>query len=80
MYNLIDKLTGYKLWLIDSGGEAALAAKKFLEERDMLSGREHGEMKFFVTDKIEGFAKLAEEFLGEQLQNVTRLDAEALGE
>ena len=46
----------------------------------MLSGREHGEMKFFVTDKIEGFAKLAEEFLGEQLQNVTRLDAEALGE
>ena len=80
LYNLIDKLTGYKLWLIDSGGEAALAAKKFLEERDMLSGREHGEMKFFVTDKIEGFAKLAEEFLGEQLQNVTRLDAEALGE
>ena len=80
LYNLIDNLTGYKLWLIDSGGEAALAAKKFLEERDMLSGREHGEMKFFVTDKIEGFAKLAEEFLGEQLQNVTRLDAEALGE
>lgn len=80
LYNLIDKLTGYKLWLIDAGGEAATAAKKFLEEREMLSGKEHGEMKFFVTDKVAGFAKLGEEFLGEELQNVTRIDSEALSE
>lgn len=78
LYNLIDRLTGYKLWLIDAGGEAAAAAKGFLAEHDMLSPKERGEMKFFVTDKVDGFARLGREFLGEELCNVTRLDVEEL--
>ena len=77
-YYLIDKLTGYRLRLIDAGGEAAVAAKEFLEENGLLSSGQSGKMKFFVTDKIEGFTKLGKEFLGEELCNVTRLDPEEL--
>ena len=79
LYNLIDSLTEHKLNLIDSGKEAALGAKTLLEERDMLSGwRKIGGMKFFVTDKVEGFAKLGKEFLGEELSDVTRVEIEEL--
>ncbi len=79
LYNLIDSLTEYKLNLIDSGKEAAAGAKALLENKDLLSPKdEKGEMKFFVTDKVEGFAKLGEEFLGEELINVNRLDIEDL--
>jgi glutamate racemase len=79
LYNLIDSITDYKLNLIDSGREAALGAKALLEEKDMLSGwRKIGGMKFFVTDKEEGFAKLGKEFLGEELSDVTRVEIEEL--
>ena len=79
LYNLIDSVTEHKLNLIDSGREAALGAKALLEEKDMLSGwRKIGGMKFFVTDKEEGFAKLGKEFLGEELSDVTRLEIEEL--
>lgn len=78
LYNLIDALTEHKLNLIDSGKEAAIGAKKLLSERDMLSDNEKGEMHFFVTDKVEGFAKLGKEFLGEELHNVTRLEIDEL--
>ena len=50
-----------------------------ISERDMLSGtKKIGGMKFFVTDKDEGFAKLGKEFLGEELSDVTRLEIEEL--
>lgn len=78
LYNLIDSITCHKLNLIDSGKEAAIAAKKLLSERDMLSENEKGEMKFFVTDKVDGFAKLGKEFLGEELSNVTKLEIDEL--
>ena len=45
----------------------------------MLSERgEKGEVCFFVTDKVDGFSRLGREFLGEELENVTRLDIEKL--
>ena len=65
--------------LSEAGKEAALGAKALLEERDMLSGwRKIGGMKFFVTDKVEGFAKLGKDFLGEELSDVTRVEIEEL--
>ena len=78
LYNLIDSVTEHKLNLIDSGKEAAIAAKEFLEKNDMLSGGEKGKMRFFVTDKEDGFSKLGKEFLGEELHEVTRLEIEEL--
>lgn len=79
LYNLIDLLTEYKLNLVDSGKEAALGAKSFLEKADMLcEKKEKGKMKFFVTDKIDGFARMGESFLGEELSDVTRLEIEEL--
>lgn len=79
LYNLIDKLTDYRLRLIDSGAAAALAAKKFLEERDMLKAEKGGDMHFFVTDRVDGFSRLGKEFLGEELCLVTKLEPEELG-
>ena len=78
LYNLLDSITEHKLSLIDSGKEAAIAAKEYLEENGLLSEKEKGEMRFFVTDKEEGFARLGKEFLGEELKNVTRLEIEEL--
>ncbi len=79
LYNLIDSLTEHKLNLIDSGKEAAAGAKALLEERGLLSEKkEKGEMRFFVTDREEGFARLGKEFLGEELGEVTRLEIEDL--
>lgn len=78
LYNLIDKLTDYRLNLIDSGRETAIAAKEFLKKKELLSEEKQGSMRFFVTDKVEGFAALGEEFLGEELTDVIRLDAENL--
>ena len=78
LYNLIDSLTGYRLNLIDSGKETALAAKKFLEKSDLLSEKEQGSMSFFVTDRVQGFTSIAKEFLGEELSDVTRIDIDEL--
>lgn len=79
LYNLIDSITEHRLNLIDSGKEAAIAAKELLDEKDMLSvTKKIGSMKFFVTDKVEGFAKLGKEFLGEELSDVTRVEIEEL--
>ena len=79
LYNLIDRLTECRLNLIDAGREAAMAAKGFLEEKDMLSeSGEKGRVCFFVTDKVEGFSRLGKEFLGEEMESVTRLDIENL--
>ncbi len=79
LYNLIDKLTDYKLNLIDAGREAAVAAKSFLSGNDMLSeNEEKGGLRFFVTDKVDGFARLGKEFLGEEFENVTKIDIEKL--
>ena len=40
--------------------------------------RKIGDMHFYVTDKVEGFAKLGKEFLGEELRNVTRVEIDEL--
>ncbi len=78
LYNLIDRLTDYRLRLIDAGSEAALSAKDFLAKNGLLSAKKQGGMKFFVTDKVEGFSRLGREFLGEELCEVTRIDPEDL--
>ena len=78
LYNLIDLLTEHKLNLIDAGKETALEAKRFLTEKDMLSDSESGDMKFFVTDKVEGFSRLGRNFLGEELGEVNHVDIEKL--
>ncbi len=79
LYNLIDSLTEHQLNLIDSGKEAAKEAKKLLSEKGLLSeSKNEGKMKFFVTDKAENFAVLGEEFLGEELFDVTRVEIEEL--
>lgn len=79
LYDLINSLTEHKLSLIDSGKEAAKAAKELLYKKELLSDSEAGgRMKFFVTDTVEGFAKLGKGFLGEELIDVTRVGIEEL--
>lgn len=79
LYNLIDDLTCHELRLIDSGKETALAAEKFLTENGLLSEKaEEGKLRFFVTDKVEGFSRLGKDFLGEELSDITKISLEEL--
>lgn len=71
---LIQRELGDNVTLIDSGRETALRCMQALQETDALTGRKHGECRFYVTDRPDGFAGVAEIFLGrsvtEQVEQV----------
>ena len=62
--DVISKIMGPEVTLIDSGAETAKHAAANLDERDMLSENEtEGSIRYFVTDSIEGFSKIASRYL-----------------
>jgi len=62
--DVISKIMGPGVTLVDSGAETARHVAKDLEERDMLTDSvSEGSIKYFVTDSIEGFTSLASGFL-----------------
>ena len=62
--DVISKVMGAGVLLIDSGAETAKYVAKKLREGDLLSGNKAGgSIKYFVTDSIEGFSNLASRFL-----------------
>ena len=63
--DVISKIMGPNVKLVDSGSQTAKFVAENLEKRNMLSDKETtGSIKYFVTDSIEGFANLASKFLG----------------
>lgn len=78
LYSAIQNELGENVTLINSGKEAALYAKKVLEEKDLLSDRESlVQNEFYVSDTPESFENLAGKFLGEDLINqVKKIDIE----
>ena len=50
----IQKIMGDGVRLINSGAETAIEARRYLESRDMRSGREKGSVKYYVSDSVEG--------------------------
>ena len=68
------EILGKEISIIDSGYESALAAKKLLEEKDLLrSSTDGGTTEFYVSDETQNFKKTASIFLGEDAGNVTKV-------
>ncbi len=76
--HIIAGVMGSEVTLIDSGRETALYCAEILSEQDLLCSRESdGDVSFFVSDRVEGFAQIAEIFLGRDIKNdVSHVDIE----
>jgi len=64
---VIGGVMGPFVQLIDSGAAGAAAAVEALRSRGMLSDRDRGTSRYFVSDSTEDFARLAGIFLGESV-------------
>ncbi len=78
---ILSAILGESVTLIDSGREAAIAARKLLDERDALSHDKDGRCRFFVSDQPDGFVNVAGMFLGREVtQDVELIDPASLSE
>lgn len=74
-------ILGDGVTLIDSGSAAASAAKELLTAHDMLTDATDGHCRFFVSDRPQGFADVAEMFLGRKVSaDVELIDPALLSE
>ena len=65
---VIGACLGPEVTLIDVGAQCARRVRALLAENDGLSGREEGGAhRYFVSDTVDGFTRLASLFLGEDL-------------
>lgn len=68
--HIISHVMGSGVALIDSGRETALACAEILEAQNLLcETRQNGDCSFFVSDRVEGFAQIAEIFLGRDMKH-----------
>ncbi|HVP06528.1 MAG TPA: glutamate racemase [Candidatus Acidoferrum sp.] len=78
--HVIADVMGDDVTLIDSGEETARVAMHQLTEAGLLNGEKTdkrfagGEHKFFVSDVPEKFSQVATRFLGEMVDQITRID------
>ena len=69
--DIISKIMGQEVKLIDSGSETAKHVEKDLMQRDMLSGSgTEGSIRYFVTDSIEGFTNVASRYLESEVHGL----------
>ena len=76
---VIEKIMGPEVKLIDSGVETARYAKKFLQEKEMLTGKdiEQPQYQYFVSDDIQNFSRLASFFLQRPIgDSIEKIDIE----
>lgn len=64
---VIQKVIGEEVTLIDAGAESAKATRALLAERGQLSDGGQGESRYFTSDQVNGFERLASLFLGEDI-------------
>jgi len=68
--NVIQQEMGTRVALVDSAEPTAFKLKKLLFKENLLSSRkEKGSLKVFVTDQGRNFVKIANKFLGEEIQS-----------
>ncbi len=78
--HVIADVMGDRVMLIDSGEETARVARDLMAKENLLNpatGKEQnlpGEHRFFVSDVPEKFSQVATRFLGELVDNITRVD------
>lgn len=68
------KILGKDVEIVDSGAEAAQEIASFLERNSLLSDSGCGSVEYYVSDETIGFKASASLFLGEQIDNVTKID------
>ena len=74
--NLIQKVIGKNVQLINPGVTVAQSLFSFLKDNTMLNSQKRvGEINIFVTDLTDRFIKVARMFLGEgRINKITRVD------
>lgn len=78
---VLQRVLGDGVTLIDSGREAAIAARRLLDENRLLGSTDGGSCRFFVSDRPQGFSDIAQMFLGREVQdNVELIDPALLSE
>ena len=61
--------------IVDSGEQAALEIKEFLQNNNLLNTEsEKGTVKYYVSDDTASFCQSASIFLGEQISDITKID------
>lgn len=71
----IQEYMGSDVTLINSGAEAAAEAKSRLMSQDALSDKRTGTVKYYVSDSVDGFEKLAGMFLDKHIDgSVEKID------
>jgi len=69
--NVISKVMGTEVTLIDSGAETAKMVAEDLNMRNINSSNtSNGSIKYFVTDSIDGFSTLASRFLESEVSGM----------
>jgi glutamate racemase len=77
--NIIQKVIGQNVSLIDSGVASAELIKKELQNLDLLTDfPEAGRQEFYVSDIQVKFKEVAELFLGKEIEHVHKVDLEEL--
>lgn len=78
--DVLADVMGDKVTLIESGEEIAKVVYRYLADNDLMNPQSSqkpgpkGEHKFFVSDVPDKFTALASRFLGQTVENVTRID------
>ena len=68
------RVLGKDVCIVDSGAEAALEIKAFLEKENLLSDSKNGSVEYYVSDEVHGFKEAASLFLGESIDSVKKID------
>jgi glutamate racemase len=77
--DVIQKVIGTDVKLVDSGIAAAEVVKKELQKNDLLSGNKTiGYSEFYVSDIPTKFKEIAELFLGKSVKDVHKVELEVL--
>ena len=68
------RIIGKDIEIIDSGEEAAYEIKRFLKNENLRCDNKNGNVSYFVSDETHGFREAASLFLGENIDEVTKID------
>ena len=76
---IIQKVVGEDVKLIDSGFASSHKVKEYLTNHDTLNEKtSKGKHEFFVSDVPSKFKEIAERFLGREVENLQKIDVEHL--
>lgn len=65
LYDLIDRVLGHRVRLIDSGAETARYVQGYLRENGLLADRSTGgKASYFISEQTDTFAATAQKFIG----------------